>query len=217
MLFSELMLDKLCLAHHFIRIPKEMVPMKVTLVFLSLFTSLFALSCTARQEALPLLPEPLKKEILPYPAAEDKTLTSQMPGVAAPPLDTNIFVNLAKKIVPSVVNISTSKTVKSPLGQGSGDDIFRRFFEDLLGPGGGGPQYGDPHHRSRPPISPKNLPKAVSLGTGFIIDSSGLILTNNHVVADADEIKINFTEALDEKPTEGKVVGRDPSTLPSFG
>ena len=50
----------------------------------------------------------------------------------------------------------------------------------------------------------------MSLGTGFIIDSSGLILTNNHVVADADEIKISFTESLDEKPTDGEVVGRDP-------
>ena len=60
-----------------------------------------------------------------------------------------------------------------------------------------------------PPANPKNLPKAMSLGTGFIIDSSGLILTNNHVVADADEIKISFTESLDEKPTDGEVVGRD--------
>jgi serine protease Do len=53
------------------------------------------------------------------------------------------------------------------------------------------------------------MPKAMSLGTGFIIDPSGLILTNNHVVADADEIKISFTENLDEKPTDGEVVGRD--------
>jgi serine protease Do len=49
----------------------------------------------------------------------------------------------------------------------------------------------------------------MSLGTGFIIDASGLILTNNHVVAGADEIKINFTEEADEKPTDGEVVGRD--------
>lgn len=49
----------------------------------------------------------------------------------------------------------------------------------------------------------------MSLGTGFIIDSSGLILTNNHVVAGADEIKISFTEEADEKPTDGEVVGRD--------
>ena len=49
----------------------------------------------------------------------------------------------------------------------------------------------------------------MSLGTGFIIEP-GLILTNNHVVAEADEIKISFTEAVDEKPTDGEVVGRDP-------
>jgi serine protease Do len=50
----------------------------------------------------------------------------------------------------------------------------------------------------------------MSLGTGFIIDSTGLILTNNHVVAEAEEIKIIFTEDEDEKPTDGQVVGRDP-------
>ena len=50
----------------------------------------------------------------------------------------------------------------------------------------------------------------MSLGTGFIIDASGLILTNNHVVQDADEIKIFFTEETDEKPADGEVVGRDP-------
>jgi serine protease Do len=48
------------------------------------------------------------------------------------------------------------------------------------------------------------------LGTGFVIDGSGLILTNNHVVANADEIKISFTEDPTEKPTDAKVVGRDP-------
>jgi serine protease Do len=54
------------------------------------------------------------------------------------------------------------------------------------------------------------VPRSASLGTGFIIDSSGIILTNQHVVAGADEIKVTFTESPDEKPTPGKVIGRDP-------
>ncbi|MGK5085208.1 trypsin-like peptidase domain-containing protein [Bdellovibrionota bacterium FG-1] len=141
-------------------------------------------------------------------------------------VDANIFVNLSKKIVPSVVNISTLTTIKGGMG-GSGpmtpDDILRKFFGDLFrqnhGFGGprGAPDRGMPDDEEEggpglPPhgnVNPKNLPKAMSLGTGFIIDSSGLILTNNHVVADADEIKISFTEAPDEKPTDGEVVGRD--------
>ncbi len=132
------------------------------------------------------------------------------------PDDPNIFVPLAKKIVPSVVNISTISTVKTPYLQGAPDDLFRRFFEEFFkqhGGGDDGDRGGDDEDQapSNPPNTQGNrLPKQMSLGTGFIIDSSGLILTNNHVVAGADEIKIFFTESSDEKPTDGKVVGRDP-------
>lgn len=128
--------------------------------------------------------------------------------------DSNLFIQLAKKTVPSVVNISTLSTVKSPYQQWGGeDDPFRRFFEDFLRRRGqgmpGDDEDGGGHVPPRqPPRRP--APKAMSLGTGFIIDASGLILTNNHVVAGADEIKITFTEESDEKPTDGEVVGRDP-------
>lgn len=131
------------------------------------------------------------------------------PALAAP-VDANIFVNLSKKTVPSVVNISTLSTVKSPFAQGSPDDLFRRFFEDFFQRHGGGRGGDEDEEGTPPPSAPRRLPKAMSLGTGFIIDASGLILTNNHVVAGADEIKIYFTEASDEKPTDGEVVGRDP-------
>lgn len=150
---------------------------------------------------------------------------NSLPGEAAAPDmpgDENIFIRLAKKVVPSVVNISTAITIKAPYSRRGGpEDMFRKFFEEFMGPGfrfdfedtpegpeggrGGNGRRGGP----RGP-QPKNLPKAMSLGTGFIIDSSGLILTNNHVVEGADEIKISFTEASDERPTDGEVVGRDP-------
>jgi serine protease Do len=137
------------------------------------------------------------------------------------PVDANIFVNLSKKIVPSVVNISTTMTVKQQnnMYPGSPDDLFRKFFEDYFhhqqhaGPRGGDQddQGGEDEDQGEtpPPKDGKKQPNAMSLGTGFIIDSSGLILTNNHVVADADEIKIAFTEDQDEKPVDGEVVGRD--------
>ena len=115
------------------------------------------------------------------------------------PSDLGIFARLAKKAVPSVVNISTLSTVKTAY-QGGGDpeEFFRQFF------GNGVPGFQSaPHHN-------RSLPKAAALGTGFVVDPSGIILTNNHVVAGADEIKVQFTENPDEKPTEGKVIGRDP-------
>lgn len=127
--------------------------------------------------------------------------------------DRNIFVKLAEKIVPSVVNISTLAKQKTFDG-GSQEEMYRKFFEEFFGfPGGGfGPQKprrpGDKGVRPGQPKE-KEISRPLALGTGFIIDASGLILTNNHVVAKADEIKVYFTESDGEVPTDGKVVGRD--------
>jgi serine protease Do len=150
------------------------------------------------------------------------TLTLSMavtlPGVSRLALanpEANVYVKLAKKVVPSVVNISTLTTVKGNGYPGMGDP-FRQFFEEFFRFHGGRPpgrpgddEDQDEGPQAAPPFPGGKQPKAMSLGTGFIIDSSGLILTNNHVVAGADEIKITFTEEADEKPTDGEVVGRD--------
>ncbi|RYZ69199.1 MAG: hypothetical protein EOP09_08100, partial [Proteobacteria bacterium] len=68
-------------------------------------------------------------------------LAPQAP-VSSPITDPNIFVNLSKKVVPSVVNISTlarTRAVRGGGGNGSQEELFRRFFEDFFqGPGGGG-------------------------------------------------------------------------------
>lgn len=115
----------------------------------------------------------------------------------------HIFVQISKKMIPSVVNIFTTASVKMPWGgtPGGPDDMWRKFFEEYFGePFQGGPG-GAPTQ------------KAQSLGSGFIIETSnsgGLILTNNHVVEGADEIKVKFTEAVDEKESDGEIIGKDP-------
>jgi serine protease Do len=110
------------------------------------------------------------------------------------------FADLAQASSPSVVNISTTKKVKGGgrvfdffRGQRDRrnpmDDFFEKFFGDDM-----------PQQREY---------KQKSLGSGVIIDADGHILTNNHVVEDADEIKVLLTS---NKEFDAKVIGRDSKT-----
>ncbi len=130
------------------------------------------------------------------------------PGPAA--ANGNIWIDLARKAVPSVVNISTITTGSAATS--ASDDVLRKFFDQFFGGRHGGRSYReerDQRDLTAPPGS-EMMPKAVALGSGFVIDKSGIILTNNHVVVDADEIKVAFTESPDETPVAAKVIGRDP-------
>ena len=107
------------------------------------------------------------------------------------------LTGLVKELKPTVVNISTTKVVRSPmddffrgreLPDFFGDDFFRRFFGDR---------------------NQQREFKQRSLGSGFIIDKEGYIITNNHVVEQANEIKVKLSNA---KEYDAKVVGTDPKT-----
>lgn len=106
------------------------------------------------------------------------------------------FVELAKKMKPTVVNIGTEKTIKtqrrlqrpfgdSPFGNDPFQEFFDRFFEDQM---------------------PQNY-KQRSLGSGFVISEDGYILTNNHVIDGADDIRVKFDDGRELK---GEVKGTDP-------
>jgi serine protease Do len=111
----------------------------------------------------------------------------------------DLFVELSRRLVPSVVNIYTTQTVSSPYGSNPQAEMYHRFFENFFG------------EDVEPNAIPQRAEKATSLGTGFIIDEKeGLILTNYHVIADAEEIKVILTEAeADQEGIEAKVVGGD--------
>jgi Do/DeqQ family serine protease len=102
---------------------------------------------------------------------------------------------VAELVTPAVVNISTVMSGKGrtpsemyrPFGN---DQFFRDFFDRFF--------EGSPRRRQQN-----------SLGSGLIIDKGGLILTNHHVVKDADEITVRFSN---KQETKGKVVGVDPKT-----
>jgi serine protease Do len=107
------------------------------------------------------------------------------------------FSELAKQAQPGVVNIRTVKTVKG------GGRVFRHFFGNPFNP-------QDPFHNFGP-APDERAPdyKQRSLGSGFIIDRDGYIVTNNHVIEGADEIKVSLA---DDKEFDAEIVGRDPNT-----
>jgi serine protease Do len=106
--------------------------------------------------------------------------------------------DLAEKLTDSVVNISTTQTVKGsqgiPLPKVPKGSPFEDFFEDFF-------------NRQQPQGRPRRVN---SLGSGFVIDGSGLIVTNNHVIDGADEIFVNFSD--DTKLKVEKVIGTDSKT-----
>lgn len=111
------------------------------------------------------------------------------------------FTELAVKVSPAVVNISTTKLVQSPGGYRNPalrDPFFDEFFEHFFGVPPGSPGLQGQEQRAQH-----------SLGSGFVISASGDILTNNHVVEGADEIVVKFA---DEKEYKAEVIGRDVKT-----
>jgi serine protease Do len=108
------------------------------------------------------------------------------------------FAQLVKAAQPSVVNISAEKVIK---GQGRGPF----FFEGPFGSNDPFREFFDRFFRDRMPRDFKQK----SLGSGFIIDKQGFILTNNHVVEKTDEIKVRLA---DDREFEAQIVGRDPKT-----
>ncbi len=108
------------------------------------------------------------------------------------------FADLADEVAHSVVNISTTQVVKgspmqpffepnAPFRDFFGEDFFKRFFGDI----------------------PQGEMRTHALGSGFVIDQNGSILTNNHVIEKATEIKVKLENG---KEYDAKVIGRDPKT-----
>ncbi|MFO8083088.1 MAG: DegQ family serine endoprotease [Desulfobacterales bacterium] len=117
----------------------------------------------------------------------------------APPMVPQSFTELAEEVSPAVVNIRTVKTIKgggpvfrhfqrNPFGE---QDPFRDFFDRF---------FGEEHQQEY---------KQRSLGSGFIIDKEGYIVTNNHVVQDADEIVVKLKNG---KEFDAEIIGRDSNT-----
>ncbi len=107
----------------------------------------------------------------------------------------NSYAPIVKRVAPSVVNIYSTRFIKERLMRNPlmNDPFFRQFFGDRF--------QGDDRERTR---------KEQSLGSGVIVSPDGYILTANHVVEDADEVKVSIAE--NKKEYTAKVIGKDKAT-----
>ncbi len=130
-------------------------------------------------------PAPMKLTVNEKPVTREMGVTS--------------FAPVVKKVTPSVVKVYVSATVKNTSHQlpdeFSNNPFFRRFFGDDFG----GQQFG----RNLP------APKQHGMGSGVIVTKDGYLLTNNHVVDNADEVKVALG---DGREFTAKVVGKDPKS-----
>lgn len=144
---------------------------------------------------------------LTSPAHAAQVNTSALPMEAG----SNVIADVVDRVGPAVVTIYvTQKAPSAQSGAGSMpppfEEFFRRFFE-------GDPRFqGEPREpQTRPDVRPQPRAERMvqGLGSGFIIDKSGRIVTNNHVIEDADEIMV---ELSDGRKLKAELVGRDEKT-----
>ena len=151
---------------------------------LSLFLAVGSAASQAQEKAPPVIPPPRAEPVVPPSPA--KSIATQL---------NDAYVNVFERVAPGVVVIDVTKKASSAV---DGNDVFPDFFHQ--GPGDSDAP-GSPHRQPPSGLS--------SEGSGFVIQSSGYILTNNHVVADAGEIKVKLK---DGRQFPGKLVGTDEKT-----
>jgi serine protease Do len=120
----------------------------------------------------------------------------QGPGT---PITLTTFRDIARRVGPGVVNITSSKEVK--VGGGRSHDLREFFGDDML----------DRFFGGRPQSPQKQVER--DLGSGFIIDKAGYILTNRHVIDDADKVRVTLANGgVNPKQYDAKIIGKDART-----
>ena len=157
-----------------------------------------ALVLAAAGAAMPTLPTGAAAQAVAPPRPPQQG--SPQPGTAPVPNGPASVADLAEGLLEAVVNISTSQSVSGSEGEGTvplpeapEGSPFQDFFDDFFRDRRGGPGQ-----------------QMQSLGSGFVIDAvEGILVTNNHVITDADEIEVNFS---DGSKLKAELVGTDTKT-----
>jgi serine protease Do len=137
------------------------------------------------------------------------------------------FAPLVEQVIDAVVNISASQTVENravPLPQVPPGAPFEDFFNEFFNRRGEGGEPGQPNRQpntqpnqrrgenqpnQRRGEGPGQQRRSNSLGSGFVIDASGIVITNNHVIGEANDITVNFNDGTKLK---AEVIGKDAKT-----
>jgi serine protease Do len=135
--------------------------------------------------------------------------TVAVAAMVLPALSTSSFArgpdgisDVAERVIDAVVNISTSQKVEArntPMPQLPNDPQLDELFKDFFNRRG----QNDPQNRERGPR------RVNSLGSGFVIDATGIVVTNNHVIAEADEITVILNDGTRLK---AELLGKDQKT-----
>jgi len=142
------------------------------------------------QEIAPPAKDPTSQPVVSAkPESDNSNNNSANRPLVPTPADNNFIVDVVKKVEPAVVKINTSQTVRSQEPDELTDPFFRRFGQGQ-------------------PTQPQGR-NSRGLGSGFVISSNGQILTNSHVVNNADTVTVSFS---DGRTLAGKVVGEDPAS-----
>jgi S1-C subfamily serine protease len=170
-------------------------------------------------QASPVVPtlNSLSRQLLAGGATTKAINTPQSthPGFPSGQAFSTLVADVAEVIAPSVVNIDVASQVKGGMrfpfgseGQPSLPELFNYFFT----PSPQGDQHSKPPSSDAPQLSPDQgspFPERIGNGSGLVYDKQGHILTNYHVVAKADSIKVTFSTG---QTVAAKVVGKDPLT-----
>ncbi|MCC6919386.1 MAG: DegQ family serine endoprotease [Alphaproteobacteria bacterium] len=145
----------------------------------------------------------------PAVAATSLTAAGQALTPATPPVTQPFsFADLVEHVAPAVVSVRVEEKLQMASGDGR-EDLMRRFFEEFGMPmpdqGDGNDGNGDDNDGG----GNNNQRRAEAMGSGFIIDGAGYIVTNNHVIDGAEKITVIMN---DGKELEAKLIGTDPGT-----